>query len=200
MPLAAPAAILLVRFWNARGPWMIVATGVAALQFLTVSFDLWGRPIKAAWFDIPNDADYRGMRQEWVFYQSEYFGVTGPPRREDWRLEELAKATEQADRVGFVADSPRFHPGGLQLAALRNGRRLTVVRLGQTADSPQWLPTLPFVIGKTGPQGISYITQFNADVYRKLEELRWPEERRWPLPDGSEAILWRNPTTPSQSR
>jgi len=50
-----------------------------------------------------------------------------------------------------------------------------------------------FVIGKTGPQGISYITGFNQQVYDFLTEQEWPLIETWPLPDASEARLWQNP-------
>jgi hypothetical protein len=51
-----------------------------------------------------------------------------------------------------------------------------------------------WVIGKTGDQGISYITDFNDEVYSALETLRWPLVNSWDLPDGSRALLWRNPS------
>ena len=85
---------------------------------------------------------------------------------------------------------PYFHPTALKLIALRQGRKLDPVRLGQTSQSVEGIAGLDVVIGKTGPQGISYITKFNKDVYERLEAKGWRVTATWPLPDGSEAQIW----------
>ena len=58
MPLAAPVAILLVSFWRHRPAFLWAIVVVASLQFLLVSFNVLGRPVKLAVFDIRNDTDY----------------------------------------------------------------------------------------------------------------------------------------------
>lgn len=194
MPLVSPLAILLLHPWSANWRAAAVVFALAFLQFLTVSFRLPFLPEKVAVFDLKDDTDYRTLRQEWVLYQSSYFNVAGPPRQENWRYRDILEVVPPAAVVGFVPDLAHFHPDALRLFAIRRGRRQEVRRLGQTEGSVEELRSLPFVIGKTGFQGISYITASNDRVYRRLEELKWPLIRSWVLPDRSQALLWRNPT------
>lgn len=193
MPLVSPLAILLVYVWRERRGWLVAIFAIAFLQFVSVSFSLPFVPEKVALFDLSDDTDYRSMRQEWVLYQSHYFDVVGPPRREQWHYQEILDAVPPGNLIGFVPDHPRFHPTGLELHALRRGRRQEVTRLGQSVDSIDALSSLDFVVGKTGFQGISYITRFNGDVYDHLEEQAWPRLWAWELPDQSQALLWQNP-------
>ncbi|MFZ0426826.1 MAG: glycosyltransferase family 39 protein [Acidobacteriota bacterium] len=192
MPLATPLAVLLVAGLSNR-----VAAGVgvlAFLQFLLISFSIPLVPQKIALFSIPSDTDYISMRQEWVLFESNYFGVTGPPRRQDWRYREILQAIDTTGQVGFVPDAVFFHLGALSLFSAEAGRPLKVIRLGLSDRWPQGLERVDWVVGKTGSQGISYITRFNSEVYGALESLKWPLVASWDLPDGSRAQLWRNPS------
>jgi 4-amino-4-deoxy-L-arabinose transferase-like glycosyltransferase len=194
MPLASPLAVLLAAAWADR---FRVAAGVALLafaQFLAISFTLPAVPERIAFFAIPGDTDYVSMRQEWVLFQTDYFGVTGPPRLENWRYDELLDHFASGARVGFIPDSAFFHPGALVLRAAHAGLDISVPRLGMTDRWQAGLEGADWVIGKTGDQGISYITDFNDEVYSALETLRWPLVNSWDLPDGSRALLWRNPS------
>ena len=56
------------------------------------------------------------------------------------------------------------------------------------------LESLDWLIGKTGEQGISYITRYNQQVYDAVEARNWRLVQTWNLPDGTEAVLWQNPT------
>jgi 4-amino-4-deoxy-L-arabinose transferase-like glycosyltransferase len=194
MPLASPLAVILAVAWADRFRAAAGVTLLAFAQFLAVSFAPPGVPERVAFFAIPGDTDFVSMRQEWVLFQTHYFGVTGPPRRENWRYTELLEHFESGERVGFVPDSAFFHPGALALRAAHSGVELQVPRLGMTDGWPGGLDRVDWVIGKTGGQGISYITDFNDEVYSALETLRWPLVNSWDLPDGSRALLWRNPS------
>lgn len=194
MPLLAPLSILLVDLWKDRRVLLVLIAGLAALQFVATSFILPGIPARIGFFGIPGDRDYRSMRQEWVWFQRDYFGVTGPPRREDWRLADLLEAVPAGARIGFVPDSASFHPGLLVLEGLRRGKPVHVIRLGLQDNWPASLGEVDWVVGKTGDQGISFITWFNEDVYAAMEQLRWPQVKTWELPDGSQILLWRNPS------
>ena len=143
-------------------------------------------PNRIALFESGSNIDYRGLRQEWVLYQSSYFDVAGPPRREDWHYDEILQAIPSGASLGFVPDLAHFHPGALRLHAVRQGSRHEVRRLGQWEDSSDQLASVDFVVGKSGFQGVSYITRFNHRVYRKLEELGWLLLRTWKMPDQSQ--------------
>ena len=191
MPLACPLAILLVAPWRDRDAWVAGILVLAFLQFLSVSFLT--SPLKIALFDETQDPDYRSVRQEWVLYQTHYFDIFGPPRREDWKIEQTLDAVGPSGRIGFLPDTAHFNPFTFELSAVRRRVELEVVFLGESQRSAESLSELDFVIGKTGLQGLSYMTAWNEPTYRLLEELNWGLVDTWPLPDQSRAQLWRNP-------
>jgi 4-amino-4-deoxy-L-arabinose transferase-like glycosyltransferase len=191
MPLACPLAILLVAPWRQRDAWVAGILILAFLQFLSVSFLT--VPLKIALFDDTEDTDYRSIRQEWVLYQTHYFDISGPPRREDWKIEQILDAVGPAGRIGFLPDAARFNSVTFELSAVRRTRELEVVFLGESQHSAESLSEFDFVIGKTGSQGLSYMTAWNQPTYHLLEELDWGLVNTWELPDQSRAELWRNP-------
>ena len=191
MPLACPLAILLVAPWRQRDAWVAGILILAFLQFLSVSFLT--APLKIALFDATEDTDYRSIRQEWVLYQTHYFDISGPPRREDWKIEQILDAVAPAGRIGFLPDAARFNSVNFELSAVRRNRELEVVFLGESQHSAESLSEFDFVIGKTGSQGLSYMTAWNQPTYHLLEELDWGLVNTWELPDQSRAELWRNP-------
>jgi len=191
MPLIAPVAILLVLFWKNRPRVLWTIALVAFLQFLLISFNILGKPVKWAIFDIKNDTDYISLSREWVFFQTHYFDAAGPAHREDWRLDEIVKVLPAGERVGFVPDMAHFNPGTLQLAGLLAGKKLELVRLGDSAPSAETLSKFHYVVGKTGGQGISYITAYNGAVYEKLKQENWTIVGQWQAPDGSRIAVWR---------
>ena len=194
MPLTVPLSVLLVTGLGDRRRILAAVGGWAFLQFLLISFSLPFVPEKIALFSIPGDTDYISLRQEWVLFESNYFGVTGPPRRQNWHYRELLEKIDATGQVGFIPDAAFYHPGALSLIAAQSGKPLRVVRLGLTNGWPHELGRMGWVVGKTGSQGISYITRFNGEVYGALETLKWPLVASWDLPDGSRAQLWRNPS------
>ncbi|UCF39147.1 MAG: hypothetical protein JSU96_10035, partial [Acidobacteriota bacterium] len=168
----------------------------AFLQFLSVSFALPFNPPKLAIGSIPEDSDYTSMAREWVFYESEYFGVAGPPQRSSWQLEAILEPLQSNDRVAFVPDAPFFHQGALSLLGIEQGKKLQTLRMGATLESLVYLDRCDWVVGKTGGQGLSYGTLFSQQVYDELESRNWPLVNVWQLPDRTEARLWRNPARP----
>ena len=116
--------------------------------------------------------------------------MAGPPRRENWRHREILEQIPEGARVGFVPDLAHYHLLALRLQALESGRELDLIRLGHSAASLDLLDRVQAVVGKTGHQGISYLTTFNQAVYERLEQTGWRVTRRWSLPDGTEALLW----------
>ncbi len=191
MPLVAPVAILLVVFWKDRPRVLWTIALVAFLQFLMVSFNLLGRPVKWAVLDLKNDTDYISLSREWVFFQTHYFDAAGPAHREDWHLEELLRVLPAGERVGFVPDMARFNPGTLQLTGLLGGKKVEFVRLGDSAQSVDRLRDFHYVVGKTGRQGISYVTGYNGVIYEKLRQGNWKVVGQWEAPDGGRIAVWR---------
>jgi hypothetical protein len=194
MPLVSPLAILLVYPWRGKPKFLTVVGALAVFQFFTVSFNVLGSPVRVALWDLPEEEAHRSVRQEWVLYQTSYFGVVGPPEREDWGYAEIGAVLPEESKVGFVPDTTRFHPAALELFAVRRGHDLEVLRLGISPVADEIIRQFDYIVGKTGDQGISYITPYNEEVYRRLEEMNWPVVQSLELPDQSEAKVWQNPT------
>ena len=196
MPLAAPVVIILMsevdklkaRFWT------VGVVAFAFLQFLAVSFSFPLTSGKLALFERENDKDYLGMSREWVLYSSNYFGVVGPPRVEDWRHADISVHMKNGERIGFVPDAARFNPSTFRLVALEREIWVEVTPIGTNSFNPERLEGFDWIVGKTGDQGISYITQFNEQIYDAVEAHNWKLVEKWSLPDGTEAVLWQNPT------
>ncbi len=191
MPLVAPVAILLVIFWKDRPRVLWTIALVAFLQFLMISFNILGRPVKWALFDLKNDTDYISLSREWVFFQTHYFDAAGPAHREDWHLEAILRVLPVGEPIGFVPDIARFNPGTLQLTGLLGGKKLEFVRLGDSAQSVDTLRKFRYVVGKTGRQGISYVTAYNGAIYEKLKQENWTIVGQWESPDGGRIMVWR---------
>jgi len=192
MPAAAPLTILLVRFWRDRSPVVAVIGLVAFLQFFLVSFNILGKPVKWALFDIPGDSDYISVGREWVFFQTHYFDAAGPAHREDWALDDILRLLPDGEPIAMVPEVPRFNSGTLRLAGLVRGRDLEIVRLGDSPHSVDVLREFKWVVGKTGHQGISYLTAYNCEIYRKMAEDGRTIAGRWKAPDGGWILLWRS--------
>ena len=193
IPLVPPLAVLLIYPWRKHKKWVAGILFFAFVQFLTVTFESPLHPTKIALFES-DDSDYQTIQQEWVLYQSHYFEVAGPARRASWKFEEMVEVMEDSQRIGFVPSLSHFHPEALQIHALRAGVSLQVRRIGDTAASIDAMNSLDLVVGKTGFQGMSYITGLNDEVYRRLREEGWHEVKTWDLPDQSQARLWANPS------
>ncbi len=191
LPLAPPLAILLLILWRGcrRALWVIL--GVALLAFLMASFPTPLGPFRAALGKTVPDPDFQGLQREWALLQTHYFGVAGPPLQQDWRQADLLAAIPDDAAVGFLPDAPRFHLQGLRLEAVRQGRTLDLRRLGSIPEWRRQLASLSYVVGKTGLQGISFTTPYNSAVMAALAEHPWVRVAAWPLPDGSQALLWR---------
>jgi hypothetical protein len=128
-----------------------------------------------------------------VAFQPEYFGITGPPRRENWRLSEIATKIPQGATVGVLPELPRFNVNGLALQAARVGRHWESLALGDRDDWQKRLDELDFVISKDGYQGLSFITRWNHVIGEKLMSEGWELVDQWSLPDGSVARLLKKP-------
>lgn len=191
MPVASPVAIVLFSPLRRSRPLALGVGLFAILQFLSISFSVPLLPNRVAIGADPDASDYTVLSREWVLYQSHYFDIAGPPRQEDWHLVQIAERIPSDARVGFLPDMPFFHPLALKLTAVKRGKRLMVFRLGLAAPDQRQLDRVQWVVGKEGEQGISYITSYNEEFYRRLEGQTWQVVGEWQLPDQSRARLWR---------
>jgi len=193
MPVASVLSLVILAPWKSRSWVSLLLLGIAFVQFLLISFPFPFTPPKIAFQVKENDPAYVGMGREWVLFEPDYFGVSGPARRQNWRYEEILGPIEAGARVAFLPEMPFFHVPALQLAARKAGKELSVFRVGQDPDSLERLDSAGWVIGKTGSQGLAHLTSANQEIYQALEQKKWSVEGFWDLPDGSQVRLWRRP-------
>ncbi len=194
LPLAPPLAILLLRAWRGSRAGVAAVLGTAGLAFLLASFPTPLGEFRLALGKQVPDPDFQGLQREWALLQTNYFGVAGPPRREDWRYRELLDSIPEGASVGFLPDLPRFHAEGLQLEAVRRGRSIRVRRAGWIPPPAPELRRFDFLVAKTGAQGISFTTEWSGEIARVLPRAGWSVVGSWPLPDGSEGRLVARPS------
>ena len=193
MPVASVLSLFILAPWKSRSRVSLLLLSIAFVQFLLVSFPFPLTPPKIAFQITENDPAYVGMGREWVLFEPDYFGVSGPARRQNWRYEEILDPIENGARVAFLPEMPFFHVSALQLAARKAGKEFSVFRLGQDPNSLEQLDSADWVVGKTGSQGLAHLTVANQEIYQVLEQEEWLADHSWDLPDESRALLWRRP-------
>ncbi len=105
---------------------------------------------------------YQGsLRWDWQLYSQHYFGILGPPRRENWRQNEIIArvATEARSRgarpsLTLVPDLPRFDTSNFLLFATREKISMAFGHAGSVRD----LEGFDFVITTDRDQGMSWTT------------------------------------------
>jgi hypothetical protein len=195
MPAAPFMIILLMAGWKDYPVWSrAVIPGICFLQFLAVSFTAPGIPEKIALFEVENDTSYKGMNYEWVFFETDYFDILGRARHENWRLEEMMNYFSDGENVAVIPEHPYYNPTTFNLFARKRGYlNLGLPRLGLNEFLPEQLERVDWIVGKSGPQGVNFLTMFNRDIYAHLAKEKWPVSIIMSLPDGSKARIWKNP-------
>ncbi len=193
MPVVSVLGVAMLAPWKSRSWVSLLLLAIAFGQFLLISFPFPFTPPKIA-FQVPeDDLSYVGMGREWVLFEPDYFGVSRPARKENWRYEEILERLDFGSQVAFLPEMPFFHVPALQLAARKAGKDLSVIRLGQDQLSIRRLDSVGWVLGKTGSQGLAHLTGGNQEIYGELEREAWPVVGSWDLPDRSRALLWQRP-------
>ncbi len=195
MPAAPFLVVLLLAGWKNRPAWsLIIIPALCFLQMIPLSFNVPGIPQKIALFKVQNDHSYKGMNHEWVLFETDYFDILGRARHENWRTNEIMSHFRGGETVAVVPEHPYFNATTFSLFAYKNGDdTLRLPRAGLVEFSPEQLEKTDWVIGKSGSQGVDFLTVFNQYVYAYLAESNWPIRAILSLPDGSRARIWENP-------
>ena len=195
MPAAPFLVIVLIAGWKNKPAWsLIVIPALCFLQMIPFSFNVPGIPQKIALFEVENDRSYKGMNYEWVLFETDYFGILGRARYENWRTNEIINHFRAGESVAVIPDHPYFNTTTFKLFAYKKGNYdLRLDRAGLVGFLPEQLENTDWIIGKSGSQGVDFLTVFNQDVYAFLSENNWPVRAILSLPDGSRARIWENP-------
>ena len=195
MPAAPFLVIVLMAGWKNKPTWsLIVIPAIFFIQMIAVSFVFPGIPQKIALFEVENDRSYKGMNYEWVLFETDYFDILGRARYENWRTNEIMNHFRGGETIAIIPEHPYFNTAAFRLSAYKKGNYdLRLTRSGFVRFSPEQLENTDWIIGKSGSQGVDFLTVFNQDVYDFLSENNWPVRAILSLPDGSRARIWENP-------
>jgi 4-amino-4-deoxy-L-arabinose transferase-like glycosyltransferase len=166
MPLLAPLLII-------PGAWLaswtgshlgrvmrIVVIALLVVQAYAINFGISWLPEQVILM-----RGYQGsLRWDWQLYSQDYFGISGAPRREDWKqVEILNRAAEEARRrsasisLALVPDLPRFDSSNFLLAARLAKLPARVVHL-QAPGGLDAFEGYDFAVVSEREQGISWTT------------------------------------------
>ncbi len=180
---ALPAVAILSASWvrNRRGRFNVIAA-VALLFFVIFNFVTPGSVT----------ANVAGARL--AYFESQ------PPVAQDWKHREIVEAVKlhrdpnaPFTLVTVVSNAPYFHSTTLNVSARTLGADHFSFR---GVSKNRWLDFSEFILLKTGDVGPDFTTQtVRDDVAWLANPPAWfktvyKETGRWPLPDGSEAVLF----------
>lgn len=194
LPVTPFLVILMMAGWKDKPAWgRFIIPSICFIQMILISFPVPGILQKAALFQVENDTSYKGMNYEWVLFETDYFDILGRARSENWRLDDILNCFVAGDTVAVAPEHPYLNTTTLNLLAYRKGLSgLRLTRVGLDMFSPDQLRQADWVVGKTGPQGVDFLTASNREVYEFLARESWPVKVILSLPDGSKARIWKN--------
>jgi len=201
LPLLGPLMVIAgawVAAWTQTAGMRILQAGlivVLVFQAYAANFGVRGLPEA-----IVLARGYQGsLRWDWNLYLQNYFHILGPPRREDWKQEEILRrlATDARDRkvepsLALIPDLPRFNAENFRLMARLRGIPARIAHLQAGPDGMVPFAGYDYVIMAEGDQGMSWSTVYSRalnqyvvdhpDVFRLVE--------LYLLPGGSSARLY----------
>jgi 4-amino-4-deoxy-L-arabinose transferase-like glycosyltransferase len=231
IPTVAGVAVFVIRPRSGMGLAFLCAWVVPALAFFVLIPNKDGRFVTpllpavammaaAGIRSLPWKA-LRGLAWVWIltaglwqFYAISFawpvkidHGYSGPPRKEDWQVDEIVTAIAALDlphpiRVAFLPNHPDFEPNIFHLAVDVDAVPVIIEGVGHALEPIQAWGRFHLVVSKSGLISIPHATMFRARLRDDLGawmngENRAPRItlwRTWALPDGSraEAYLIQN--------
>ena len=201
VPLLGPMMVVTGAWINSwkRG-WMTrtiktLLVAILCIQAYAVNFGLRWLPQEIVLLE-----GYRGqLRYDWNLYLQNYFHISGPPKREDWKHDAILRriADHSLERrvqatLALIPDLPRFNGSNFNLLARIRGLNVQTGRPGAALNGIHSFEGFNYIILIEGDQGWAYTTTENL----KLNEivLNHPQTFHlldsYPLPDGAVARLY----------
>ncbi len=201
MPLLGPLLILAgawLQDW--KRAWWATALKVTLILVLGFQAYMISFGVRRLPEEVVLARGYSGsLRWDWNLYLQHYFRILGPPRREDWKQEEIlrkmaedANAKGMAQELALIPDLPRFNSVNFQLAARFRGYPAKVAHIQSEPNGMRSFDGFNYLVLTEGDQGMSWSTVWsralnqivfdNPGVYRLIA--------LYPLPDGSSARLY----------
>jgi 4-amino-4-deoxy-L-arabinose transferase-like glycosyltransferase len=139
----------------------IVLVAVLCIQAYAANFGISRLPKRVV--ILPG---YQGsMRWDWNLYLQDYFGIFGPPRREDWkqnvilqRLADDAQKRAVKSSLALIPDMPWFSEGNFKLYSRMLGMRIPIRHLTSASQGINSFRGCNYVLMTEGNQGMSWTT------------------------------------------
>jgi hypothetical protein len=182
---------------NGRRPsvfkWALVA--LLGLQAYAVNFGVPGLPDRIVLAD-----GYRGsLDWDWNLYLQTYFGILGPPRREDWKLDAIllrivpeARRNAGAPLLGVVPDFPRLNSTNLLWRARLQRIPLRIDHPQSAQNGIHAFDGYQYVLMAEREQGMSWSTRQSRALNQIIVDHPgvFPLLEVYPLPDGNAVRLY----------
>ena len=143
---------------------------------------------------------YQGqLRYDWNLYLQNYFQISGPPKREDWKQDAMLRriADHSLDRrvqatLALIPDLPRFNASNFNLFARFRSLNVRTGRPRSALDGIHSFDGFDYVVLIEGDQGWAYTTaenlQLNEIVLNHPETFHFLDS--FLLPSGAVARLY----------
>ena len=199
MPILGPMMVVAGAWIQSWSRDWIGGTAKTALVFL-LCLQAYATNFGVSWLPrgIVLLRGYQGqLRWDWNLYLQDYFGISGPPRREDWKQDAILRriaddSSGKRTTLGLVPDLPRFNASNFNLFARLRGLHIEAGHPQSALNGIRSFDGFNYIILIEGDQGWAYTTTENL----KLNEivLNHPETFRlvdsYLLPNDSVARLY----------
>ncbi len=201
MPLLGPAMIgagAWLASWRRNFATSAAKTLIVALlcvQAYAINFGVRWLPRAIVIMD-----GYQGsLRWDWNLYLQDYFGILGPPRRENWHQQEILDriardARDRGERIALavVPDLPRFSAANFHLQAKLAGLQAVVDHPQSAAGGLRAFDGFSYVLMTEGDQGMPWTTRAGPELNRTIVDRHdtFKILELYPLPNGDSIRLY----------
>jgi 4-amino-4-deoxy-L-arabinose transferase-like glycosyltransferase len=199
-----PAVVFFVLIPNKDGRFIAPALPAVAIMATAGLRSLpWKALRTASWVFIVTAGLYQfyAISFAWPVKIDHFY--TGPPRREDWRVNDILTAITTLDGAGPIGiavlpNESDFEPNIFRLAAEARELPVRIEGVGHALEPISAWKRYDVIVSKTGSLSVEYATAFRsrlrddlsawmASTNRDPHITLW---RTWPLPDGSLAQVY----------
>ncbi|OLE00685.1 MAG: hypothetical protein AUI36_44315 [Cyanobacteria bacterium 13_1_40CM_2_61_4] len=201
MPLLGPMTVVMAAWITTWKRGWISYTGKAVLLILlctqayAINFGLRWLPRQVVLLE-----GYQGqLRWDWNLYLQDYFGISGPPKREDWKQDSILRRVVDDSSgkrfrttLGLVPDLPRFNATNFNLFARLRGLPVEAGHPQSAVSGIHSFDAFNYALLIEGDQGWAYTTaenlKLNEIVLNHRETFHFLDS--YPLPSGGVARLY----------
>jgi 4-amino-4-deoxy-L-arabinose transferase-like glycosyltransferase len=188
-PLLPAVALITARIFENRSAALLVLFPFLIFQHYMVSFGIPQLPdsiVMVKGVEGP-------LSWNWNLYTQRYFGLWGPPAREDWRIDRVldrVSAVEHPVKLGIVPDIPRFDSAAFNLTIALRRLPVVVHRISEV-DEAAIAGSDYLIAGRDGTPTYSAPNTKSIHEYIRTHPQRFSEMESFALPNGEAVILYR---------